>query len=72
MSDKKDKWANEWKQGQGVSQDNAEKAQSGVNKPASEVLGESWQNLKDAFTPGARGNTVRENKKRDSGGYPGR
>jgi len=60
------------KEKHGVDPENAKKAQQGINKPVKEVWKESWQNLKDAFNPGARGNTLRENKKRDNGGYPGR
>lgn len=65
--------SNKWdKNKHGIDQSQAEKAQSGVNKPVREVFKESWENLKSAFTPGARGNTTKENKKRDSGGYPKR
>jgi hypothetical protein len=72
MSDdtKKDKWANEWKPSQGMSQEAAEKAQAGVNKPASEVLSESWNNIKDVFT--GRANAAKQNIKRSNGGYPRR
>lgn len=59
------------KEKHGVDKDRAKAVQSGVNKPAGEVLRESWQNLKDAFTPGARANVQKENKQ-GQGGYPKR
>lgn len=62
-----DKWE---KSKHGIDQSQAEKAQAGVNKPVREIFKESWENLKEAFNPGARANTQKENKKRDSGGYP--
>lgn len=59
-------------QKQGIDQRAAEQASKGINKPGLEVLKESWENLKDAFSGSARANTQRVNKRRNDGGYPGR
>lgn len=56
----------------GVDPDRAKAAEQGVNKPAGEVLSESWENLKSAFTGAAKANTVKTNEKKKSGGYPRR
>ena len=55
---------------------NAEAIQKGVNKPASKIMKESWQNLKDAFNPKTysgtkRTNTPKSNEKRRRGGDSG-
>jgi hypothetical protein len=55
----------------GIGQKEAELASKGVNKPAGEVLKESWQNIKDVFSGTARANEQRQNKQRKDGGYPG-
>lgn len=60
---------NEWQEKHGVDQELAKKAQSGVNKSPREVIEESWENLKQAFNPGAKANKPKENKQRDTGGY---
>ncbi len=65
--------SNMWdKKKQGVDQKSAEEAAKGVNKSASEVLSQSWKNLKDAFSgESARANTTKQNVIRKDGGYPG-
>lgn len=52
-------------------QKNAEALQRGVNKPAAEVLKESWNNLKSAFSGNVRANTLKKNEKRKRGGDAG-
>lgn len=62
---------NKWdEQKHGINQEAAEKAQAGVNKPVREIFKESWENLRDVWSPNSRANTERENKKRGTGGYP--
>ena len=58
-----------WKDKQ--KQKNAEAIQKAVNKPASKVLKESWQNLKDAFSGSARANEKKTNQRRKRGGDAG-
>lgn len=69
MSDEnKNKWDYEK---QGVDQESADAASRGVNKPGTEVLKEAWNNVKDVFSGTARANTLKQNKRRNDGGYPG-
>jgi hypothetical protein len=65
--------SNEWDRNKhGVDPDAAKAAQQGINKPASEVLKEEWNKIKEVFTPSVRSNELKENKKRTNGGYYGR
>lgn len=61
-----------WDKKSGVDQNKADLAAKGVNKPASEVLKESFDNLRSVFTGNVRANTSKSNEKKKNGTYPGR